>query len=75
MASAIVMGAAGWLAVGALVALPFAFFGAPRVLDGAKGSSIAFRLMVVPGAALLWPLVIWRWLALARRTSDAEAES
>lgn len=66
MASVVLGFAAGWIALGVLVALPFAFFGAPRVLDAAKGSSIAFRLMVLPGAALLWPLVIWKWVALAR---------
>ncbi|MCB9592527.1 MAG: hypothetical protein H6719_07330 [Sandaracinaceae bacterium] len=51
----------GWAAVGALVWVGFAFFGGPRAVPGMKGSSIAFRLMILPGVALLWPLVLLRW--------------
>ena len=52
-----------WFAVGALVAVPFMTFGVSRVIDGARGSSVAFRLLMVPATALLWPLVLRRWMA------------
>lgn len=52
-----------WLGVGALVAVPFLLFGVGRVVDGAAGSSLAFRLIVLPGAVLLWPVVLRRWAA------------
>ncbi len=58
--------ALGWVALGAVVWAAFAFFGGPRAVPGVKGSSIAFRLMILPGVVLLWPVVIWRWAAWAK---------
>ncbi len=51
-----------WLAIGVLVAVPFLLVGVGRVVDGAKGSSVAFRLLVLPATALLWPVVLRRWM-------------
>ncbi len=60
-----------WLATGVLVAVPFLAFGVSRVVDGAAGSSLLFRLMMLPGAALLWPVVLQRWLTAGRRDGHA----
>jgi hypothetical protein len=53
--------------VGLVLALPFALVLAPRLDTGARGSSLGFRLLLVPGATLLWPLVLGR--VIARRAS------
>ena len=58
--------ALGWAALGAGTWLAFAFVGGPRAVPGVKGSSIAFRLMILPGVVLLWPVVLWRWTFWAR---------
>lgn len=58
--------ALGWAALGAVTWLAFAFVGGPRAVPGVKGSSIAFRLMILPGVVLLWPVVVWRWTVWAR---------
>lgn len=55
-----------WLAIGALVAVPFLLFAVGRAVDGARGSSVAFRLLVLPAAALLWPIVLRLWLTARR---------
>jgi len=60
-----------WLATGVLVAVPFLAFGVSRVVDGAAGSSLLFRLMMLPGAALLWPVVLRRWITAGRRDGHA----
>ena len=52
-----------WFALGVLVAVPFLLVGVGRVVDGARGGSLGFRLLVLPGTALLWPLVLRRWTA------------
>jgi hypothetical protein len=52
----------GYFAIGALVALAFVLFGITRVDEAAKGSSIAFRALVLPGCAALWPIVVYRWV-------------
>ncbi len=46
---------------GILVGLAFLVFGLDR-LDSAAGGAYAFRPLLLPGLALLWPLVLWRWL-------------
>ena len=55
-----------WAVMGALVWAAFVFWGGPRVVPGVKGSSIAFRLMILPGVVLLWPIVALRWLAWSK---------
>ena len=67
LAEAILRALQIYAAIGAAVAVPFALFVAPRLDAGARGSSIAFRLVIAPGAALIWPLVLVRAIALARR--------
>jgi hypothetical protein len=46
--------------VGAVVALAFAAFGVTRVQPAAM--SLGARILIVPGAAALWPYVLWRWI-------------
>ena len=62
-----------YLRIGAGVALLFALF-VSRVVPSAKGGSILFRLVMLPGAALLWPLVVVRTIAaLVTRKTEAHA--
>ncbi|MEM6960075.1 MAG: hypothetical protein AAF411_09610 [Myxococcota bacterium] len=53
--------AQGWLALGALVAAAFLFVAFGRVDEGGKGASVATRLFLLPGCALLWPVIALRW--------------
>jgi hypothetical protein len=59
--------AIGYLAVGVVSAAAFATVGVAAVDPAAKGAPIGFRLMIVPGAAALWPLVLVRWARASRR--------
>ncbi len=56
----------GYWAVGMLFAAAFAMFGVQRVDAAARGSGPGFRLMVMPGAAALWPLLAVKWARAAR---------
>ncbi len=51
--------------IGLAVAAMFLLFGVDRVEPSARGA-YAFRPLVLPGIVLLWPLVLWRWIALER---------
>ncbi len=62
LAQTIWIGVAAYLAAGLFLALAFAFAGAARIDHATKGASAAFRLLIVPGAALLWPLLLPLWL-------------
>lgn len=48
-----------YLRVGAVVALLFALV-VGRVVPSARGGSPLFRVLILPGATLLWPLVLVR---------------
>lgn len=60
-----------WLGAGLLVGVPFLAFAVGRVVEGAAGSSLMFRLMMLPGAALLWPVLLYRWFTVGRRDGHA----
>jgi hypothetical protein len=46
--------------IGTVVALAFAAVGVTRVQGAAM--SLGARILIVPGAAALWPYVLWRWI-------------
>lgn len=71
--AALIINALQWYAIaGTVLAIAFLGYGISRVAPGAAGSYV-FRVLLVPGVVLLWPVVAWRWQALARQRSDAPA--
>ena len=52
--------------MGSVFAAAFVTAGIDRVDPVAKHATLGFRLIVMPGVAALWPLLLVRWL---RRTS------
>ena len=53
----------GYLAIGAIIAVPMAIRGINRFDDAAAAGSWGFRVLVFPGVMVLWPLVLRRWMA------------
>ena len=47
--------------VGAVTALAFVTFGISRVLPAGTPVTVGARVLLWPGAALLWPYVLIRW--------------
>ena len=56
---------AAYAAIGVVTALAFAAFGATRVQPMAL--TLGARILIVPGAAALWPYVLARWIKAGRR--------
>jgi len=52
---------------GAVFALAFVAFGIQRVDPVAEHAPIGFRLIVMPGVAALWPLLLARWVRAGAR--------
>jgi hypothetical protein len=66
-----IVGAAGvYLALGAAFAACFAWSGAERVDPAAAGGTWGFRLLIVPGATALWPLLLRRWVSGVRKPPE-----
>jgi hypothetical protein len=61
-ASLIGYGLALYAAAGLGIGLAFVSAGASRVLPGACTFTPGARLLILPGAAALWPYVLVRWL-------------
>jgi hypothetical protein len=47
--------------LGLVFAIAFVTIGVQRLDSEAKGSGIAFRLLILPGVAALWPMFLYRW--------------
>jgi hypothetical protein len=58
----IILAASGFYAVfGVVFALAFVTVGVKSVDLGAKNGSWGFRLLILPGVAAFWPVLLYRW--------------
>lgn len=48
--------------IGIIIAIPFAFLAAGKILDEPADMTIGARILIIPGAAIVWPIVLTRWL-------------
>ena len=86
----VIFGVQAYLVVGFAFSLPLAFFFLHRVDPTAREGSWAFRVVILPGLSILWPLFVWRLArgqttptesnahrarAASNTTSDKRAES
>jgi hypothetical protein len=67
MVQVILFIAAAYAIVGLTVAAAFIAAGVSRVDPTARGASPWFRLVMLPGLAALWPVVIAWWVRAAGR--------
>jgi hypothetical protein len=56
-----------YVLVGSLIAPAFVTFGIPRVLPAGTPVTRGARVLLMPGAALLWPYVLVRWIKARAR--------
>ena len=61
-----------YLVLGFLFAVPFAFKGAKRMDPSAAEGTWGFKLLIIPGSMVFWPLLMRRW---ARRLPPPEEQS
>lgn len=62
LASGLLLVLGAYLGIGALLALVFVCLALQRLDPAALGMPWAARLLIVPGAAALWPVLAWKWL-------------
>jgi len=60
-AQAIIGTVAGYLVLGLAFALIFVIRGVAAIDPAARGMPRLVRLLIVPGVAALWPLMLWKW--------------
>ena len=55
---------------GAIFAAAFVTWGIHRVDPVAEHAPVGFRLIVVPGVAALWPVMLVRWIRATSRSTS-----
>jgi hypothetical protein len=60
-----------YAACGFLFAVPFAGFGVQKIDRLAAPGGWGFRLLIIPGAAACWPLLLRRWMKGAQEPPEA----
>ena len=65
LARTLLLSAEIYLALGVLFAVAFVALGVGTIDPAARGGTPGFRVLIVPGSALLWPLLLRRWLRRA----------
>jgi hypothetical protein len=63
----VLYGILAYVLIGLAVAAGFVARGVTRVTDPPRPASIGARLLIIPGAAVLWPYVLARWLRAGGR--------
>jgi hypothetical protein len=56
---------------GLVTAVAFVAFGVTRVLEHPVPVTIGARILLLPGAAALWPYVLLRWLSATQKSESA----
>lgn len=57
----------GYALAGSAFAVAFLWRGLPVVDSAGARATLAFRLLAAPGTAALWPVLLCKWVAAARR--------
>lgn len=58
--------AALYLALGVLFAIAFQVKGLPVVDEDAAGSTIGFRIIIIPGVIIFWPFLLRKWIQVKK---------
>ena len=62
---------AAYLICGLLFAIPFVIKGIVTIdPDGARGANWSFRLIIIPGTMVFWPLLLKKWINASKNKHD-----
>lgn len=56
-----------YLTLGLVFAVPFVIKGINKIDEGAHGSTWGFRILIIPGTIVFWPLLLRRWLRVLNK--------
>ena len=67
MPVAIIFGGIGiYLLFGLVFAVVFVIKGADKVDESARDSTIGFKIIIIPGTMVFWPLLLNKWLKASK---------
>ncbi len=56
---------------GLMFAIAFVIKGINLIDEGAHGSGIGFRIIIIPGCIVFWPVLLRKWMKKRQQTSPA----
>lgn len=51
-----------YLMLGVLFVIPFLLKGLTKVDEGAHGGTIGFKIIIIPGVIVFWPVLLKKWM-------------
>lgn len=51
-----------YLVIGFIFAIVFIIRGVTAIDEGAKGSGLGFRIIIIPGVMVFWPMLLKKWI-------------
>ena len=56
-----------YLICGFVFALAFVFKGARVIDEGAKDSTLGFKIIIIPASMVFWPLLLIKWIRASKK--------
>jgi hypothetical protein len=56
-----------YLFCGFVFALAFVTKGVDKMDEGARGAGVGFRIIIIPGTMVFWPVLLKKWIAAAKQ--------
>jgi hypothetical protein len=75
IATIILIIALGYLSLGVLFAIPFLLKGITKVNEDSHGSTIGFKIIIIPGVIVFWPVLLKKWMKTNHETLDVSREN
>jgi hypothetical protein len=51
-----------YLVLGVLFVIPFLVKGISKVDEGAHGGTVGFKIIIIPGVIVFWPVLLKKWM-------------
>ena len=74
MAEILLIIVAIYLVLGVLFVFPFLMKGLNTVDEGANGSTIGFKIIIIPGVIVFWPVLLSKWMKSNLNHGDTKAQ-
>ena len=58
-----------YLICGFVFALAFVFRGVQVIDEGARDSTLGFKIIIIPASTVLWPLLLAKWIKSSQNQS------
>ena len=60
-----------YLLMGILFVIPFLLKGLTKVDEGAHGGTIGFKIIIIPGVIIFWPVLLKKWMRANKKSHQS----